>query len=166
MASLFAGKETMGHFYIARTLAPTYPAAQNFIRLAKMPPIATATRRTATPRPILLSVTLVLVTVVAGLAIRFAPLGLPRFVVKYGGSALWALMIYWIVSTILPRWPVSVVACFAAAVATTVEFGKLVHFPRARHLPPDSPRHPATGPLLLRLGYRRLLVRHLSRSTD
>jgi len=44
-------------------------------------------------------------TVGAGLAIRFVPLGLPYFVVKYGGSMFWALMIYWIVSTLLCHAP-------------------------------------------------------------
>ena len=46
------------------------------------------------PRPVLISCTLVLATIVSGLVIRFGPLGLPRFVAKYGGSILWALMIY------------------------------------------------------------------------
>jgi hypothetical protein len=81
------------------------------------------------PRPISVSLTLVVVTVVAGLAVRFAPLGLAPFIVKYGGSALWALVIYWIVSTILPTLPFAAVAFLAAAIATTIEFGKLIHFP-------------------------------------
>jgi hypothetical protein len=94
-----------------------------------MPQAAITASRTTTPRPILLSVALVAVTIAAGLAIRFAPLGLPHFLAKYGGSALWALMIYWIVSTILPTRRVAAVALFAAVIATAVEFGKLVHFP-------------------------------------
>jgi hypothetical protein len=70
-----------------------------------------------------------LVTVVAGLAIRFAPLGLPPFVVKYGGSTLWAVMIYWIVSTLLPSWRVLAAGFLAGALATSVEFVKLCHSP-------------------------------------
>ena len=81
------------------------------------------------PRPISVSLTLVVVTILAGLAVRFAHLGLPPLIVKYGASALWALMIYWIVSTVLPRSPVVAVALFAAAIATIVEFAKLIHFP-------------------------------------
>ena len=61
-------------------------------------------------RPFKISLALIVATVAAGLAIRFAPLGLPSFVTKYGGSTLWALMIYWIVSTLLPRWRITAVA--------------------------------------------------------
>jgi hypothetical protein len=80
-------------------------------------------------RPLIHSLGLIFVTVVAGLAIRFAPLGLPPFIVKYGGSMLWALMIYWIVSALLPsRRPIAV-ALVAGAFATAVEFMKLYHSP-------------------------------------
>jgi hypothetical protein len=68
-------------------------------------------------------------TVIAGLAIRFAPLGLPHFIVKYGGSMLWALMIYWIVSTLLPARRLLTVALLAGAIATSVEFAKLCRTP-------------------------------------
>ena len=54
------------------------------------------------PRSIVLSLVLMLATVSGSLVVRFAPLGLPQFVVKYGGSTLWALMVYWIVSALLP----------------------------------------------------------------
>ncbi len=77
------------------------------------------------PRSTALSITLILVTIVAGLVIRFAPLGLRPVVVKYGGSTLWALMIYWIISALLPLWRVSMAALLAGAVATAVEFFKL-----------------------------------------
>jgi len=50
-------------------------------------------------------------------------------VVKYGGSMLWAAMIYWIVSTALPRWRLPVVGSIAGAIATGVEFFKLYHSP-------------------------------------
>ena len=68
-------------------------------------------------------------TVLAGLAVRFAPLGLSQSVVKYGGSMLWALMIYWVVSTLLRRWQVTLVAIIAGAAATAVEFFKLYQAP-------------------------------------
>jgi hypothetical protein len=69
------------------------------------------------------------VTIAAGLAIRFAPLGLPAVVVKYGGSMLWALMIYWIVSTLLPLGRSLAVVSLAGVLATAVEFIKLYHSP-------------------------------------
>lgn len=80
-------------------------------------------------RPLGLSVILVLITVAAGLAVRFAPLGLPPFVIKYGGSTLWALMIYWIASTILPGWRLRDVVVLSGCLATAVEFLKLYHSP-------------------------------------
>ena len=57
------------------------------------------------------------------------PLGLPGFVVKYAGSMLWALMIYWIVSAVLPTWRLWVVAVVAGGIATGVELFKLYRSP-------------------------------------
>ena len=48
-----------------------------------------------------LSLLLMAGTLVAGLLLRFAPLGLPSVAVKYGGSMMWALLIYWLLSTVL-----------------------------------------------------------------
>ena len=78
------------------------------------------------PRPILLSVVLILVTVVAGLIDRMVDLDLPPLVVKYGGSMLWALAIYWLVSTILPSGLVTA-AMVSGLIATAIEFLKLYH---------------------------------------
>ena len=95
-------------------------------------------------RSIRVSTTLLLVTMASGLLIRFGPLGLPRFEVKYGGSVLWALMIYWIVSTLLPWCRVEAVALLAGSVATFVECLKLYHAPWL-----DSFRVTVLGILLL-----------------
>ena len=81
------------------------------------------------PRTLKSSLALFLVTVVAGLAVRMAPLGLPADVVKYGGSMLWAVMIYWIVSAALPRWRLPMVGMISGTIATGVEFFKLYHSP-------------------------------------
>jgi hypothetical protein len=81
------------------------------------------------PRTLTSSLAIFLVTVMAGLAVRMAPLGLPAVVVKYGGSMLWAVMIYWIVSTAMARWRLPVVGLVAGAIATAVEFFKLYHSP-------------------------------------
>jgi Protein of unknown function (DUF2809) len=80
-------------------------------------------------RQLLLSLALMLATIAVGLAVRFAPLGLPLFAVKYGGSMLWALMVYWIVSTMLPSWRLPAVALLTGVLATAVEFAKLYHSP-------------------------------------
>jgi hypothetical protein len=80
------------------------------------------------PRPIGLSLMLMLLTVALGAAVRFARIGLPAVVVKYGGSIFWALMIYWVVSTVAPRlrWGGAAVA---GLLATAVEFFKLYRSP-------------------------------------
>ena len=81
------------------------------------------------PRTLKSSLVLFFITVMAGLAVRMAPLGLPAVVVKYGGSMLWAVMIYWIASTALLQWRLPVVGLVAGAIATGVEFFKLYHSP-------------------------------------
>lgn len=68
-------------------------------------------------------------TLAAGLAVRFVPMGLPAAVVKYGGSTMWALLIYWVVAVARPRWTAGRVAVAAGLVATAVEFLKLYRTP-------------------------------------
>jgi len=80
-------------------------------------------------RPLAVSALLILGTVAAGLTLRLAHLGLPFALTKYGGSFLWALMIYWIVSTLRPRWPIPRAALGAGLIATTVELFKLYRAP-------------------------------------
>jgi hypothetical protein len=80
-------------------------------------------------RPIALSIVLTVSTIIAGLTIRFIPLGLPAPIVKYGGSMLWALLIYWIFSALLPSLRLLVVALISAALATAIEFFKLHRSP-------------------------------------
>ena len=80
-------------------------------------------------RPLWVSLVLLCGTVSAGLAVRFARVGLPPFVVKYGGSVLWALMVYWIVSTLLLSWHFPTVALITGVLAMAVEFVKLYHSP-------------------------------------
>jgi len=73
-----------------------------------------------------------------------APLGLPGSVVKYGGSTMWALMIYWLVTTLLSAMRVSTAAMIAGAIATAVEFFKLYRSPEV-----DAFRTTLGGTLLL-----------------
>ena len=100
------------------------------------------------PRTLKSSLALFLVTVMAGPAVRMAPLGLPAVVVKYGGSMLWAVMIYWIVSTGLSQWRLPVVVTIAGAIATGVEFFKLYHSPGM-----DAFRLTLPGMILLGQGF-------------
>jgi hypothetical protein len=68
-------------------------------------------------------------TVAVGLTFRFVSLGLSPFVVKYGGSTMWALMAYWIVSTLLTSRRLLTVVFLTGTLATAVEFVKLYHSP-------------------------------------
>src|SRR6185437_10776812 len=68
-------------------------------------------------------------TLVLGLLWRFVWIGLPPFLYKYGGSLLWAAMIYWLAALTQPRARPSRLALAAALLATAVELFKLVHTP-------------------------------------
>lgn len=78
-------------------------------------------------RPLKLSLVLMAATIAFGLAIRFVPFGLPAVVVKYSRSTLWALMIYWIVSTLLPSLRLLAAAFLRVAITTAIELIKLCH---------------------------------------
>lgn len=90
------------------------------------------------------SLLLIVLTIASGLTIRMAPLGLPNLVVKYGGSLLWALMIYWIISSARPRWALSQSAIVSGVIALSVELFKLYHTPSL-----DAFRLTLPGKLLL-----------------
>lgn len=74
---------------------------------------------------------LCLSVIVLGLALRRygLGLGLSAFIVKYGGSMLWATMIYFLIAMAAPtrsRWSVALIA---ASMAVCVELFRLVHAP-------------------------------------
>ena len=64
-----------------------------------------------------------------GLLWRLAPLHLPAFAFKYGGSALWAMAVYWTAALLLPRLQPRLLAPLAAAIAASVECFKQVRSP-------------------------------------
>ena len=72
------------------------------------------------PRSILCSTLLVVTTIAVGLMLRFVPVGLPVTLTKYGGSMLWAAMIYWIVSSVFPHWPFARAGLLSLAAAASV----------------------------------------------
>lgn len=83
----------------------------------------------STARRRLICLLLLAITIPAGLAWRFAPLHLPQFAFKYGGSMLWAMGVYWLIAILLPRKrPLFVAAC-AALVSVAIELFKLVRDP-------------------------------------
>ncbi|BBO04286.1 MULTISPECIES: DUF2809 domain-containing protein [Bradyrhizobium] len=89
---------------------------------------------------------LALAVIVCGLSLRWYgfPLGLPAFVVKYGGSLLWATMVFLLGGVLLPRLTRTQIAAIAAVIAVVVEFSRLVHPPWL-----DAFRLTTAGALLL-----------------
>ncbi len=84
-------------------------------------------------------------TMAAGLLLRFGALGFPPMVVKYGGSTMWALMIYWVVAVVMQgRWGPGRAGVAAGLLAAAVEFLKLYRTPRL-----DAFRGTLPGVLLL-----------------
>ncbi len=74
---------------------------------------------------------LCLLIVVSGLALRgfgFS-LGLSAFVVKYGGSLLWAAMVFFLVAMAASHSSRLNIALISAAIAVGVELFRLVHAP-------------------------------------
>jgi hypothetical protein len=70
---------------------------------------------------------ILLLTIPLGLAVRMAPLRLSAFVYKYGGSALWAMALYWFVAVWMPQRSITAVGAAAAAGAAILEFSRLWH---------------------------------------
>ena len=87
---------------------------------------------------------LILLTIIAGLVLRRVPIGLPFVIVKFGGSMLWAAMIYWIFTALRPHSGVESIAVNAALFSALVEFFKLYHAPVL-----DAFRRTLAGALLL-----------------
>ncbi|MBC9882200.1 DUF2809 domain-containing protein [Bradyrhizobium sp. INPA01-394B] len=94
----------------------------------------------------LIRAALALVVVACGLGLRWygLPLGLPAFVVKYGGSLLWATMVFLLVGIVLPQLTRGQLATIAMVIAVVVEFSRLVHVPWL-----DAFRLTTAGALLL-----------------
>jgi len=97
-------------------------------------------------RTSLVRAALALVVIAGGLSLRWYgfPLGLPAFVVKYGGSLLWATMVFLLIGVLLPRLTRAQLAAIAMAIAIVVEFSRLVHTPWL-----DAFRLSTAGALLL-----------------
>src|SRR4051812_6121185 len=69
------------------------------------------------------------VVVVLGLLWRSHLLHLPPFMKKYGGDALWALLIFVLIRFIQPRMNIILSAVIAFGVAVAVEMSQLYHAP-------------------------------------
>jgi hypothetical protein len=87
---------------------------------------------------------LLLTTTFAGLGWRMAPLHLPFFLWKYGGSALWAVDVYWLLAALLPAQRSRVLAALACLTALAVELSRLI-----QSSPLEAFRHTLAGKLTL-----------------
>jgi hypothetical protein len=92
----------------------------------------------------LTTLTLLLITIPLGLAVRLLPLDLPWFLYKYLGSILWAIALYWFLATILPKLRSPAIATLAVTIATLLELSRLIPIP-----PIDAFRLTFAGKILL-----------------
>ena len=67
--------------------------------------------------------------VASGLLWRSSWLALPELPRKYGGDALWALLVFLGFGFLFPRLPSRVLALLAMAFSTFIEFSQLYHAP-------------------------------------
>jgi len=86
--------------------------------------------------------------IVIGLASRRFPAMFPAFLGKYPGDALWALMVFLLVGTALPRRTTAWVAVVAVIISLAVEFSQLYQAPWI-----DSIRSTTLGHLVLGAGF-------------
>lgn len=72
-----------------------------------------------------------LVIILCGVTLRLGgyEIGLPYFLVKYGGSALWGAMVFFVFATLLHRQSIGRLAVFSLLAAALVEFSRLYHTP-------------------------------------
>ena len=72
---------------------------------------------------------LALATILTGLIWRMVPLHLPFFLWKYGGSALWAIAVYWMIAFLLPNARPITLSTLACLFALAVELSRLIPSP-------------------------------------
>ena len=72
-----------------------------------------------------------LVIILCGAALRLGgyDIGLPYFLVKYGGSTLWSAMVFFLFATLLHRQSIGRLAVLSLVSAALVEFSRLYHTP-------------------------------------
>lgn len=71
------------------------------------------------------------VIIICGVALRLTgyEIGLPYFLVKYGGSVLWGMMVFLAVGAALYRQSLPLITLAAASIAILTEFSRLYHTP-------------------------------------
>ena len=79
------------------------------------------TRRSRTTLVVLAAATIAL-----GLATRRFPNAFPAFIAQYGGDALWAMLVYWLLAVIWPRSAPTRLALWAFAISLLDELSQLI----------------------------------------
>lgn len=95
-----------------------------------------------------LTLLLLVVTILLGLATRQFPWAFPDVVAQFGGDTLWAMMVYWLAALARPRATTTRLALTALVFAVGVELSQLVHTPSL-----DALRHTRLGALVLGQGF-------------
>lgn len=72
---------------------------------------------------------MILLVMVTGILLRSRFVSLPPFTTKYGGDALWALMVFLGFGFVFPKLSVTRLACLALGFAWFIEFSQLYHVP-------------------------------------
>jgi Protein of unknown function (DUF2809) len=141
-------------------------------------PLSTEHLNTLTPDPVhprsrLLYAGMILLVMASGILLRSRFVSLPPFPTKYGGDALWALLVFFGFGFIFPRLRVTKLACISLGFAWIIEFSQLYHAPwidgiramRVGHLIlgstfnwPDLPAY-ALG-IALGIGFEACRLRH------
>ena len=72
-----------------------------------------------------------LVIILCGVSLRLGgyEIGLPYFLVKYGGSTLWGAMVFFLFATLLHRQSIGRLAVLSLVSAALIEFSRLYHAP-------------------------------------
>lgn len=72
-----------------------------------------------------------LAIIACGVALRLGgyEIGLPFFLVKYGGSTLWGGMVFFLLAALLPHQPLGRLAILSVLAAALIEFSRLYHTP-------------------------------------
>lgn len=82
--------------------------------------------------------------IIGGSALRLVPMGLPYFIVKYGGSTIWGAMVYAMVASCAPFARLRTIILIALAIAVMSEVFRLYQTPEL-----DAFRRTLAGQLLL-----------------
>ena len=83
-----------------------------------------------------------------GLGSRHYAAALPAWLAAYAGDTLWALLVFWLVVLLRPRWPLPRVGVVAFGLALAVEISQLY---QASWL--NAIRHTTLGGLVLGYGF-------------